>query len=119
MRDDDRVHLAFGAVRQQSGQCAVAEVHQHPVTVVRQQVSGTGAAWFRPRTAAGQHRQLAHHGGVACRPWHSRAVTLTSAEDVYGYFVDFANQADWRFDVLVREAELVKPSLRKIVGSSG
>lgn len=34
---------------------------------------------------------------------HTRVVTPKSAEDVYAYLVDFANQAEWRFDVLSSE----------------
>jgi hypothetical protein len=34
---------------------------------------------------------------------HTRVLTPKSADDVYGYLVDFANQADWRFDVLSSE----------------
>jgi hypothetical protein len=34
---------------------------------------------------------------------HTRVVTPKSPDDVYAYLVDFANQAEWRFDVLSSE----------------
>jgi carbon monoxide dehydrogenase subunit G len=42
---------------------------------------------------------------------HTRVVTPKSAEDVYGYLVDFTNQADWRFDVITSELVTGEPGV--------